>query len=152
MKRIKNLGVLPIPNPGFLSVWGEVFDKYYGDRLENVIPIRSFQDMGIISPFGSDALVIDEYEPLFGIAAAMERMDLKSGKVIGVNQRVDLLHAVRCYTYYGAYASFEENEKGSIEKGKLADLIILSDSLLGKNPDEIRKIKVQETYMGGRLI
>ncbi len=151
-KRIKTLGILPIPNPGFMSVWGDVFVKYYGDRLENVIPLRTFRDMGIITPFGSDALVIDEYEPLFGIAAAMERMDLKSGEVICENQKIDLLHAIRCYTYYGAYASFEENEKGSIEKGKLADLVILTDSLLGKNPCEIRNIKVQETYMGGRLV
>ncbi len=151
-RRIKNLGVLPIPNPGFLSAWGDVFVKYYGDRLENVIPLKTFENMGIITPFGSDAMVIEEYEPLYGIAAAMERMDLKSRNVICENQKIGLMHSIRCYTYYGAYASFEEHEKGSIEKGKLADLIILSDELLNKTPEEIRKIKVQESYVGGRRI
>ena len=152
IKRIKQLGVIPVPNPGFLSVWGGVFDKYYGDRIENVIPLKSFRDEGIISPFGSDAMVIEEYEPLFGIAAAMERKDLKSGKDINKEQAIDLMHAIKCYTYYGAYASFEENEKGSLAAGKLADMVVLSDALLGKSPDEIRKLKVKETYLGGKRV
>lgn len=152
IKRIKELGVIPIPNPGFLSVWGGVFDKYYSDRIENVIPLKSFRDAGIISPFGSDAMVIEEYEPLFGIAAAMERMDLKSGKNINKEQSVDLMHAIKCYTYYGAYASFEEDEKGSLAAGKLADMVVLSDSLLDKSPDEIRKLNVKETYLGGKPV
>lgn len=152
VKRIKALGVIPIPNPGFLSVWGGVFDKYYSDRIENVIPLKDFRDEGIISPFGSDAMVIEEYEPIFGIAAAMERRDLKSGRYINREQKIDLMHAIRCYTYYGAYASFEENEKGSLAAGKLADMVVLSDSLLGKSPDEIRKLKVKETYLGGKRV
>jgi len=152
VQRIKNLGIIPIPNPGFLSVWGGVFDKYYGDRIENVIPLKSFRDQGIISPFGSDAMVIEEYEPLFGIAAAMERKDLKSGKELNSDQSIDLMHAIKCYTYYGAYASFEEDEKGSLAAGKLADMVILSDSILGKSPEEIRKLKVKETYIGGKRV
>ncbi len=152
IKRIKELGVIPIPNPGFLSVWGDVFDKYYSDRIENVIPLKAFRDEGIITPFGSDAMVIEEYEPIFGIAAAMERKDLKSGKEINKSQAIDLMHAIRCYTYYGAYASFEENNKGSLAAGKLADMVILSDSILGKNPEEIRSLKVKETYIGGQCV
>ncbi len=151
-KRIKNLSVIPVPNPGFISVWGGVFEKYYGDRIEKVIPLKTFRDMGIISPFGSDAMVIEEYEPLFGIAAAMERKDLKSGITIGKEQQIDLMHAIRCYTYFGAYAAFEENEKGSIAAGKLADFVILSDSILDKAPDGIRKMRVQRTYIGGKCV
>lgn len=152
MERIKALGVLPVPNPGFLSVWGGVFDKYYSDRIENVMPLKTFRDMGIITPFGSDAMVIEEFEPLFGIAAAMERMDLKSGKIIGEKQKIDFLHALKCYTYYGAYASFEENIKGSLAAGKLADFVVLSDSVLNKNPDEIRRIRVEKTFVGGKCV
>lgn len=152
MDRIKKLGVIPVPNPGFLSVWGGVFDKYYGDRIENVVPLKSFEDKGIITPFGSDAMVIDEFEPLFGIAAAMERRDLKTDKVLEMDQKISFLRGLRCYTYFGAYASFEENEKGSLETGKLADVVVLSDSVLGKSSDEIRNIKVEKTYLGGQLI
>ena len=149
VERIKKLGVLPIPNPGFLSVWGGVFEKYYGDRLQNVMPLKAFEDAGVMTPFGSDAMVIEEYGPLFGIAAAMERRDLKTGVVINAEEKISLMRAIRCYTYFGAFASFEEKMKGSLEVGKLADLVVLSDSITGKTPDEIRKIKVAESYLGG---
>ncbi len=146
MPRIKALGVLPIPNPGFLSLWGDVFEKYYGDRVEDIIPLKSFENYGIITPFGSDAMVVDKFEPLFGIAAAMERRDLKSGGVICEKQCIDLMRAIKGYTCFGAYASFEEDIKGSIEVGKLADLIILSDSILNKTPEQIRRISVAATH------
>ncbi len=149
MPRIKALGVLPIPNPGFLGLWGDVFNKYYGDRIDNVIPLKSFEKYQIMTPFGSDAMVVNKFEPLYGIAAAMERQDIKSGNVIGKNEKIDFMRALRGYTYFGAYASFEENTKGSIEVGKLADLIVLSDSILNKSPEQIRKISVAETYLGG---
>ncbi len=151
-ERIKALGVLPVPNPGFLSVWGGVFDKYYRDRIEYVMPLKTFRDMGIITPFGSDAMVIEEFEPLFGIAAAMERMDLKSERIIGEKERIDFLHALKCYTYYGAYASFEENIKGSLAAGKLADFVVLSEPIINKNPEEIRKIRVEKTFVGGKCV
>ena len=150
--RIKKLGILPIPNPGFLSVWGGVFEKYYSDRIESVIPLKSFQDHGIMTPFGSDAMVIDELEPLFGIAAAMERKELSSGRLIAEGQKIDFMQALKGYTYFGAYASFEENIKGSLEIGKLADIIVLSDSILGKTPEKIRRIKVAESYLGGKAL
>ncbi len=149
MPKIKELGVIPIPNPGFLSAWGGVFKKYYGDRMNSIIPLKTFEEYDIITPFGSDAMVIDKFEPLFGIAAAMERLDLDSGDIVGENQKIEFMRALKGYTYYGAYASFEENIKGSIEVGKLADLIVLSDTILGKTPEEIRKMSVTETYISG---
>ncbi len=150
MARIKRLGILPIPNPGFISVWGSTFERYYGDRPDEVIPLKGFEDYGIITPFGSDATVIEELEPLFGIAAAMERCDLSSGKTIGENQKIEFMRALKGYTYFGAYASFEEGIKGSLEVGKLADLVVLTDSILGKSPEQIRKIFVAETYLDGK--
>ncbi len=150
VERIKKLDVLPIPNPGFVSVWGGTFEKYYGNRLDEVIPLKCFEEYDVMTPFGSDAMVIDEFEPLFGIAAAMERRDLSSGKVIGEKQKIEFMRALKCYTYFGAYASFEEDIKGSLEVGKLADMIVLSDSILRKTPGQIREISVAETYLGGK--
>lgn len=151
MPRIKKLGIIPIPNPGFISVWGGVFQKYYGDRIDDIVPLSSFEKHGIITAFGSDAMVIDELEPLFGIAAAMERKDLKSGDVISESQKIGFMRALRGYTFFGAYASFEEDIKGSLEVGKLADMVVLSGSILGKSPEKIRRIKVAETYLGGKI-
>ncbi len=152
MLRIKELEVLPIPNPGFLAEWGEVFEKYYGDRIEDVIPLKTFEQYGIMTPFGSDAMVTDKLEPLFGIAAAMERQDLGSGREICGKQKIDFQRALKGYTYFGAYASFEEEVKGSIEVGKLADLIVLSDSVLNKTPKQIRNISVSKTYLAGESV
>ena len=151
MPRIKALGILPIPNPGFLSAWGDVFKKYYGDRENDVIPLKSFEEYGIITPFGSDAMVIDRYEPLFGIAAAMDRLAMDSKTSIGETQKIGFMRALKCYTIFGAYASFEEDIKGSLEVGKTADIVVLSSSVLGKPAEKIRKIKVLETYLSGKI-
>lgn len=149
-KRIKTLGVIPVPNPAFLSLWGEVFDKYYGNRIDDVIPLKRFVDNGIPVAFGSDAMVIDRLDPMFGIAAAMERRDLKSGKTIGDGMKISFTDALRGYTIGAAYSSFEEEIKGSLEVGKLADFAILSGKVLGKTPEELRNISVVSTYLGGR--
>ncbi len=148
-RRIKELGVIPIPNPAFIAVWGHVFEKYYGNRMEDVIPLKRFGDLGIPMAFGSDAMVIDRLEPLFGIAAAMDRRDLSSGRIIGKGIEIGFMEALRGYTINAAYSSFEEKIKGSLEVGKLADFVILSDKVLGKTPEELRNITVACTYLGG---
>ncbi len=150
VKRIKTLGVIPVPNPAFIALWGGVFDKYYGNRIEDVIPLKRFQESGIKMAFGSDAMVIDRLEPLFGIAAAMERRDLGLGKSIGEDMGIDFMEALRGYTINAAYSSFEENIKGSLEAGKLADFVIMSGKVLNKTPEELRNISVVSTYLGGR--
>lgn len=152
MARIKEMGIIPVSNPAFLAVWGDVLGKYYGDREDMLMPLKDFESFGIITPFGSDAMVIDEYSPLFGIAAAMERKALESGRVLGAGQKISLMRAVKAYTIFGAYASFEEKTKGSLEAGKLADLVVLSNSITGKSPSELRKIKVEEVYVGGKRV
>ena len=70
--------------------------------------------------------------------------------VIGEEQKIDFMRALKAYTFFGAYASFEEKIKGSLEVGKLADIVILDSSILGKSPEKIRNIKVAETYLGGK--
>ncbi len=152
MQKIKRLGVIPVPNPAFLSVWGESFEKYYEDRLDYLIPLKSFEKHGIITPFGSDGMVIEELSPFFGIFAAMERRDLRTNHIIGEGQQIGLVQAIRGYTCYGAYSAFEENIKGSLEPGKLSDLVILPTSLMDKSPNEIRNIKPQMVLFGGEII
>jgi predicted amidohydrolase YtcJ len=63
-----------------------------------------------------------------------------------------VLQALRVYTYNGAYTAFEEEEKGSLEEGKLADLAVLSDDIFSVPPTKIREIKVDQTYVDGRLV
>lgn len=152
IKRIKKLRIIPIPNPGFISCWGNVYKNLYSDNINYIFPIADYIKEGIPCAFGSDALALADYRPLLGIATAMERKDLVSNDVISEKQSINLLDAIRCYTYNGAFASFDENKKGSIEVGKLADLAILSDSLLNKTPDEIRNMKVIKTILDGEIV
>ena len=100
---------------------------------------------------GSDAPVI-EANPMIGLYSAIERADKRSGVVAGENQKIELMDAIRMYTYNGAYASCEENIKGSIELGKLADLVILTENILLTPVDKIKNIKVDMTIIDGEIV
>ncbi|MCM3568612.1 amidohydrolase [Neobacillus mesonae] len=148
--RIKNLGLIPIPNPPFPYEFGDTYLHNYGDRVNYMYAARDFIDRDIVAAAGSDAPVTD-YHPLLGIHVAVNRKS-QSGKEVGINQSISLMEAIRLYTWNGAYASFDEKIKGSIEVGKLADLIVLSESILKCKPDGIRDIKVEATMIDGELL
>jgi len=76
----------------------------------------------------------------------------RSGVDIGPQEKLIPMEALRAYTINGAYASFEEDIKGSIEPGKLADMVVLSDNPLEINPGEIRNITVEKTIIGGQVV
>jgi hypothetical protein len=76
----------------------------------------------------------------------------RSGMDIGPHEKLTPMEALRAYTINGAYASFEEDIKGSIETGKLADMVVLSDNPLEVDPWEIRNITVEKTLIGGKIV
>jgi predicted amidohydrolase YtcJ len=149
-KRMKELGIIPIPNPPFPYEYGEIYVDNYGERVNYMYPVRDFIDEGIIAAGGSDAPVTD-YNPLLGIHVAVNRKS-QSGLSIGKNQSVSVLEAIKLYTWNGAYASFEENIKGSIEVGKLADLVVLNDSILNIDQTKIKEVKVELTMVDGEIL
>lgn len=149
-QRMKELEVIPIPNPVFMYVNGDVYKEYYGERINVMYPAGDYQKLGIVAAFGSDAPVTF-VNPLLGIHAAVNRKS-KTGQEVGEQQKVDVLEALRCYTINGAFASFDEERKGSIEAGKLADLVVLSDSLLTIDPARIKDLGVQLTMIDGQIL
>jgi hypothetical protein len=151
LKRIKKLGIIPISNPAFIAFNAKDYNRYYGDRVNMMFANKSYADEGIIVAAGADAPVTP-VNPLIGIWAAVERKDIYEGTVCGKCQAVDVPTAIRMFTINGAYASFDENKKGSIENGKLADMIILEDDILKIETDRIKDIKVDETYIDGNLV
>lgn len=149
-ERMKKLGIIPIPNPPFPYEFGEIYVRHYGDRVQHMYAARDYIDQGIIAAGGSDAPVTD-INPLLGIHVAVNRKS-RSGMDIGSSQCISVMEAIKLYTWNGAYASFEEDIKGSIEVGKLADLVVLNDSILNVSPDQIKDLKVEKTMIDGEII
>ncbi|MGE6717901.1 amidohydrolase [Peribacillus frigoritolerans] len=149
-ERMKKLEMVPIPNPPFPYEFGEIYVQHYGERVNHMYAVRDYIDCGIMAAGGSDAPVTD-YNPLLGIHVAVNRKS-QSGMEFGANQSINVMEAIKLYTWNGAYASFEEEIKGSIEVGKLADLVILNDSILSVNPNQIKDLKVETTIIDGEII
>ena len=123
LRRMKALGCVATPFCTYVYYHGEKLPFYGEERASWMFAQRSFLDAGIISTGATD-YPPGPFEPLLGIQSCVTRAD-STGRVWGPEQRVSVEEALRLYTLHGAYASFEEKEKGSIEVGKLADLVVL---------------------------
>jgi len=151
MQRMKGLGVIPSVSINFIYDIGEGYETSIGtDRAEWVYPLKSLMDNGIKASCNSD-WPVSMGNPLIGLYSAVVRKTWK-GDELGPNQRVSLTDAIRTYTVNAAHASFEENIKGSIEVGKLADMIVLSGDIFNVPAKLIPKIKVDMTMVGGKIV
>ena len=149
--RIKRLGVVPVAQPIFFWEFGDGYLRNYGpERVRWMFPVRTYAAEGIIAAGSSDCPVT-RVDPLWGIYEALSRTTM-SGQNAGAEERIGLFDAVRMFTINGAYASFEEKIKGSLEPGKLADLIVLDRDLIGSRPEEIREASVALTMIGGEVV
>ena len=119
-----------------------------GWRLDHNNPLRSPMDHGITVAISSDILPIG---PMVGLYAAVTRKGM-SGQVYGPDEIITIEEAIRAYTLTGAYLNFEEEVKGSLEPGKFADMIVLSNDILTIDPERIMDIEVEQTYVNGKLV
>jgi predicted amidohydrolase YtcJ len=150
MQRIQALGIVPIPNPAFFYEFGDGYIKNYGDRVDHMFPLADYVAEGVIAAAGSDCPVTVA-NPMQGIYCAVTRRT-SSGTLVGETQRVPLLEAIRAFTLNGAYVTFEEDRKGSIESDKLADLVVLDRSILSAEPEEILSMKPVLTMIDGETV
>ena len=95
---------------------------------------------------------INPYNPFFGMWIALTRQPRWTDQVLHPEQRITREQALRLYTINNAYLTFEEKNKGSIEKGKLADLVVLNQDILTCPIDQIKDITVDQTYLGGEVV
>jgi predicted amidohydrolase YtcJ len=151
LDRMRELGVIP----SFFSLhtyyWGDRHrDIFMGPvRAARMSPARSARDRGVRFTLHCDAPVVP-MEPLRLVWSAVNRRST-SGAEIGRDQRITPLEALRAVTVDAAHQHFEEREKGSLEPGKLADLVVLSRSPLD-DPEHIDDIEVLETIVGGETV
>ena len=149
-EKMKALQIIPIPNPPFPYEFGESYEKNYGERIDYMYPVADFLQHQLIVAAGSDA-PITTVNPWVGIHTAINR-HTTLGQPFGIRQSISLMEALKIYTYNGAYASFEEHQKGSLESGKLADYIILNQAITKTNRDELKNIEVVQTVIGGEVV
>lgn len=152
LDRFKKLGVIANVQPSFVMTDYPIVEKAVGKtRAEKSYAWKDMLNKGINTTFSSDA-PIESFNPIEGIYAAVTRKDLKGNPELGWNndQCLSVEEALKCFTLGSAYANFEENIKGSISKGKLADFVVLSEDILEIEKDKINDITVLETYVGGK--
>ena len=123
------------------------------DRAKTTYAFRSLLDSGATLAFGTDWTVAP-LDPMLTIYAAVTRrtLDGKNSKGWVPEQKISVEETVRAYTLGSAYAEFQENVKGSIRAGMLADLVILSRDIFKIDPKEIEKVKVELTMVDGRVV
>jgi len=160
IQKIKQLGIVLDLQPDWLWLDGATLRKQFGDeRLTYFQPYKTLFDNGIMVGGGSDHMQkigslrsINPYNPFLGMWITLTRQPRWTDKPLHPEQRITREQAIRLYTIKNAYLMFGEKEKGSLEKGKLADLIVLDRDILTCPLDEVRNIQVNETYLGGKLV
>lgn len=150
VRRIKAAGVIPLPFAGYVFFHGEKMHFYGDERLKRMFAMRDFLDAGIRAAPGSD-FTASPAEPMLWLRSEVTRTDA-SGHTWGANQRIAVEEAIRCSTVNGAYASFEEAIKGTLEPGQLADLVVWDHDLMTIDPMRFMSVKPQRTMIGGRWV
>ncbi len=150
LRRIKDVGAIPTPFYTYVHYHGNKWVEYGLEKMKWMFAHRSFLDYGIPVAPASDYMP-GPFSPLMAIQSMVTRKDF-AGRVWGPNQRISVDEALRICTMNGAYASFEEDLKGSITAGKLADFVVLEEDPYDVDPDRIKEIKVLRTVVGGQTL
>ena len=154
IEKMKKTGIIPSPQPQFLHSFGDFLERLYGEeRTKSVFPFKTLLNEGFQLPGSSDSTGTEPeaVNPFWGIWCAVTRQTY-FGKVICPNEKIGVMDAIRMFTINSAMAGFEENVKGSIEPGKLGDLIVLAEDPFTVKTDEIKDIKVELTIIGGKIV
>jgi predicted amidohydrolase YtcJ len=151
IQRIKDLGVVPVGQPPFILEFGDGFLRHLGrERCQLTYALKTVLEAGIPLTASSDSPV-SSYQPLIGIKAAVTERTA-TGAEFAPGEAISVEDAIALYTRAGAYASFDEQRKGTITPGKLADLAVLGTDPRTVVPDEIDQIPVLATISGGRVV
>ncbi|MEP6595731.1 MAG: amidohydrolase [Ginsengibacter sp.] len=157
--RMSELGVCADVQPAWFYKDADAMEYILGEKIiQSFHPYRSLTDAGVIVNGGSDHMVkwdantsINPYNPFLAMWTVITHTT-ERGTVIMPSEAISREQALKMYTINNAWASFEENIKGSIEPGKLADMAILSEDILTCPVDNIKKIKSQLTLLGGKIV
>ncbi len=158
LDRMKRLGIVADVQPGWLHYDAPALARVFGERnLRWFFPMRGYLDRGIPAAGGSDHMLghdkdraVNPYNPFFGMWMTITRRTTE-GRVLFPEERVTREEAIRMWTTWAAYLHFSEKEQGSIEPGKLADLVVIDRDILSCPEDEIRAIQPLMVILDGRI-
>ena len=154
IKRFADLGIIASVQPYHAIDDGRWAEALIGpERIKTTYAFKSLLDSNATLVFGSDWPVAPA-SPLKGIYAAVTRRTLDNKNPNGwvPNQKISVEQALFAYTRDAAYASFDEDIKGTLEVGKVADFVVLSDNIMKVDPRKIKNIQVLATYVGGKMV
>ena len=152
--KMKEKGVIASIQPIFLkSDWQNIENRVGKKRMKMSYAWKSYYDQGINLSGSSDA-PIEPFNPFLGIYAAVTRQDFKEAPSDGWNpeEKMTINEALEIFTKGSAYQSFEEDIKGTLEKNKFADFIVIDKDIREIDKNKIKDIQVLETYVGGSLV
>ncbi len=152
IEQIKKLNVDLVLSPNDIHDFGPCYRKYLPTNLiDGMLPLKSLIDNKIEFSIGSNGPLAEDVNPFVGIKAAVVRKD-KEGELIGAKEAISVKDAMYAYTMGGAKVNGEVDKKGSIEKGKWADLIVLDKDPHEIQSDELDTVVVEQTYIFGALV
>ncbi len=151
VQRIKELDILPTIFGPYVYYHGDKLIPAFGEeRLERMFAARSFLDAGVKVAAHSDHPCAP-FPPLMALHGLVNRKT-KAGKPIGASQKISVVEALRLYTTHAAYQQFDEDKLGSIEAGKLADMVVLGEDILTVDPEGIKDIPIEMTIIDGEPV
>ncbi len=152
LQRMKELGLQAYIQPIFIDADMEVVEERLGaDRARMSYNWKSMEDMGIRVSGGTDCPV-EPFDVLDNLRSAVTRKNRAGTKTFLPEQALTVEQAVRLVTSDGAWASYDEDYRGTLEPGKLADLVVLDRDLFAIDPDDFTKVRVLETVLNGRTV
>jgi len=156
--RMKKMGILADVQSSWLYFDGPALEQVFGyDGMRYFYPLRSYIDAGIILAAGSDHMIghdkdhaVNPYNPFFSMWTEVTRLTSR-GKVLHPEEKITRAEALKTHTIWPAYLQFAEKERGSIERGKLADLVVIDRDYLACPEPEIKDIQPLLTILNGRV-
>jgi len=148
IRRIKALNAIPVVFGGYVYFYGPIMKFYGEDRLERMFAMRSLIDAGVTVAASSD-YTASPAEPGMWLQSEVTRRDYQ-GRVWGASQRISVMEALRTATFTGAYASFEDKNKGRLEPNMFADLVVWQKDMFSMPSDELISVKPERTMVGGK--
>jgi len=152
LERTKKLGVVLSMQPQWISWFGAGMKQATDDvTMKRFMPLRTIEQMGIPLAFGCDVPASLSHDPKWAFWGAITRMS-KNGYVPSPQERLSIKNVLRIHTMGSAYAAFEEKIKGSIEEGKLADIVVWSHDFYSMFPRQLNDLKAEMTMVGGNIV